>query len=185
MLDSNARRSTLDCSRLRHSTRTLDDCNPATPLPFHHLARPLDGRQSNAGLTPMLDSNTPPLTLVCSRLRHSTRTLDDCNPATPLPFHHLARPLDGRQSNAGLTPMLDSNAPPLTLVCSRLRHSTQTLNTATPSPFHHLACPLDGRQSNTGSTPILGSNASHSTSDCLRLDTPTRDSNAWCCPVTF
>jgi hypothetical protein len=91
---ANSRRSTLD-------TRCCRNCDPANSSLFHNLARPLNIRKSDASSTPTLDSNAPRSTVECSTLDSNTRCCRHCNTANSPSFHHLARPLDSRQSDAG------------------------------------------------------------------------------------
>jgi hypothetical protein len=69
MLDtrrSMLKRSALDAQTL--DARYYRHRNPTNSSPFHHLARPPDSRQSDAGPMPMLGSNAPRLTLECLTL---------------------------------------------------------------------------------------------------------------------
>jgi hypothetical protein len=67
------------------------NCNPVNLSLFYNLARPPDGGQSDAGSTPMLDSNAPRSTLECptpdARLERSmldSRCCRHCNPSPVL-----------------------------------------------------------------------------------------------------
>jgi hypothetical protein len=91
---------------------------PATPSPFHHLAHPLDSRQSDTGSMPMLDWNTPHSTSQCPTLDTCCRDRA-CNPVTfPSPR------MSSRQST--VERWLDADA--------RLEHST--LDVAMPDARH-------------------------------------------------